>query len=97
MSQQAQKAPYRSLLKRQEIVFTSNSSSLAAQHHIENFSFCANNQSVLAIFSSCPHLLQLSQFYASEYLHHILNGNWASCLNLIKETFDANQKATHIC
>lgn len=90
MSQQAQKAPYRSLLKRQEIVFTSNSSSLAAQHHIENFSFCANNQSVLAIFSSCPHLLQLSQFYASEYLHHILNGNWASCLNLIKETFDAN-------
>ena len=79
-----------SLLQRQELVCNSKITTPIAGEHIQQTGIKSDKNKLSAIFSTCPHLLQLSQFYASFYLPHILNSNWEFALNHITEEFKAS-------
>ena len=79
-----------SLLQRQELVCNSKITTTIADEHIQQTGIKSDENKLSAIFSTCPHLLQLSQFYASFYLPHILNSNWEFALNHITEEFKAS-------
>ena len=80
------------LLQRQEIVFNSKIATTIAREHTQQTGIKSEEEKLSAIFLTCPHLLQLSQFYASSFLPHILNSN---CQAALKNTTDEFKATIH--
>ena len=78
------------LLQRQELVHNGKIITNIAREHAQRTGFVAEEKKLSAIFSSCPHLLQLSHFYESFYLPQILNSRWKIALENINEKFKAS-------
>ena len=76
------------LLKRRAIFISKKIASRVADEHLDALRPVNYHDQLFMIFSTCPHLLHLSQLYAANNLKQILNANWRLALeNLNKEFF----------
>ncbi len=74
-------------LERRAIFTSKKIDSRVAREHLEIHRPIANQEQLITIFSTCPHLLQLSQRYAANNLKQILKGEWKLALNELKKEF----------
>ena len=75
------------LLKRRAIFISKEIASRVADEHLDAQGLENFQDQLLMIFSTCPHLLHLSQLYSANNLKQILNANWRLALESLNKEF----------
>ncbi len=75
------------LIKRRTIFISKKIVSKVALEHLDANKPETNQDQLLMIFSTCPHLLHLSQLYAANTLEQILNAEWKLVLEKLEKEF----------
>ena len=90
MSNTAKNLKRPTLFERHELFYNDQIISAIASDHVAQIGVIDKSITLIKIFSTCPHLLHLSQLHASSYLNRIINSDWKKSLAKIRDEFNSS-------